>query len=210
MTRWSLGKWELDVVARHLEGLGSATMETVLERRLARLPVDDLPPLGRDEDPADVLIDSHHAQLPKGLPGLADASVRLARRWVESRELPHGPEPLGELIYLCARIGAVGALPPVAEVIVRDHWRDIVLPGGEPLQGRALRCLSGLLAAVPEDRREPFRPVIVAAMDTPANVPAAMTALLALWPHEAAQLARARSELRQHGANLLKKDAGAG
>ena len=159
-------------------------LENVVRARLFREPVEDLPRLGRDEDPADILVDLAEWVRERDYEWtpLSDACARLAETWADPNWVWTSPEPLGELHYLCARIGAVKARHGIARVIQRADLRGILLPGGEDLHLRALRSLAGLLAHVARDEREEFLPLFTEALDVPQHLPIALTALVAFDP----------------------------
>lgn len=174
----------LGELAARLVDLDGESLQDIVRARLFRESVEELPRLGRDEDPADILIDlaeflreRDYAWTP-----LSDACARLADVWVDPYRVRARPGPVGELHYLCARIGAVKARHGIAEVIRRADLRGILLPAGEGLQLRALRCLTGLLAQISKDEREEFLPLFTEALDVPQHLPIALTALVTFDP----------------------------
>lgn len=174
----------LEELASLLVELDPDSLGVVVRARLLREPVEQLPPLGRDEDPADILIDLAEwlRERQRAWEPLAEACARVADMWagIYQRWIP--PEPIGELHYLCARIGAIEARHGIARVIRREDLRGILLPGGEGLQLRALRCMAGLLARVPRETRSEFLPLFIEALDVPQHLPIALTALAAFDP----------------------------
>lgn len=185
----------LEELASRLVELDMDRLESIVRARLLREPVAQLPPLSRDEDPADILIDLADwlrererawAQLDEACARVADMWAGLYQRWIP-------PEAMGELHYLCARIGAVDARHGIARVIRREDLRGILLPAGEDLQLRALRCLAGLLARIAREERNEFLPLYIEALAVPQHLPIALTALAAFDPDgRDRHLARAR------------------
>jgi hypothetical protein len=174
----------LGALADRLVEFDGESLENIVRARLLREPEEVLPRLGRDEDPADILVDLAEwlRERDYAWTQLSDASARLADGWADAYQVRTRPEPLGELHYLCARIGAAKARHGIARVIRREDLRGILLPAGEGLQLRALRCLAGLLAHVPRDEREEFLPLFTEALDVPQHLPIALTALVAFDP----------------------------
>lgn len=177
----------LEELASRLSELSTERLERVVRARLLGASVgDELPRLGRDEDPADVLIDLAEwlRDRDRAWTELLGVCALLADRWAgaEVSAVRDRPEPLGELHYLCARIGAVGARNGIARVVRREDLRGVLLPAGEGLQLRALRCLAGLLARVSRGEREEFLPLFIEAIEVPQHLPLALTALLAFDP----------------------------
>ncbi len=138
----------LPEIATGLAGLDVAKLEGLVERRLCREAVEALPKLARDEDPADILVDSHAwlREHDRSWDQLGQVCTVLAERWADAPAVRNRPEPLGELHYLCARVGALEARGAIARAVRREDLRGVLLPGGEDVQLRALRCLAGLLA----------------------------------------------------------------
>jgi hypothetical protein len=178
----------LESLATELNQLAEGAVEKLTEDRLQRYPVPSLPALSRDEDPADILIASFHWLRDHGTEwkALQTACSRLSERWsgYEAQILRKAPEPLGELHYLCARIGARGSVPGIAHVVGREDLRRVPLPGGEDLQLRALRSLTGLLVSGSEAEQKAHRPVLIRALDVPEHRLTGLTALVAFWPLE--------------------------
>jgi hypothetical protein len=179
----------LKTVAVELATFGSDKLENVVERRVSRLPVTPLPPLHRDEDPSDILVDTYYwldSNWGKTWDNLRHASSAVTRRWVDAdaARIRMRPEPLGELLYLCARIGAVEAMPSIEKVIDRPDLDPVILPGGEDLKLRALRSLSGLLVHVSESHRALHRRVFEQRLQVRQHQLMALTGLLAFWPDD--------------------------
>lgn len=175
---------ELGELAARLVDLDDETLQNIVRARLFRESVEELPRLGRDEDPADILVDLAEwlRERDYAWPQLTDACARLAEASPDAYRVRARPGPLGELHYLCARIGAVKARHGIAQVIRRADLRGILLPAGEDLQLRALRCLTGLLAQITRDEREEFLPLFTEALEVPQHLPIALTALVAFDP----------------------------
>jgi hypothetical protein len=173
-------------LASRLGELNIERLEGIVRARLLREPVDELPRVGRDEDPADVLIDLTEwlRDRDRAWMQLTEVCARLADAWAEApaASVRTRPEPIGELHYLCARIGAVQARNGIARVARRADLRGILLPAGEGLQLRALRCLAGLLARVSPGVREEFLPHFNEALEVPQHLSLALTALVAFDP----------------------------
>jgi hypothetical protein len=126
-------------------------------RRLCGEPTV-LPPMTRDEDPADVFVDAVVAadgryEASDVAESLRHASSHALRRFGLHKDSPVGP--LGELIYLCGRIDAVQAIECLTALLQREDSRvnNEVQPG-ETLRQRALRSLVGLLAAERRSERQ--------------------------------------------------------
>jgi hypothetical protein len=177
----------LEELASRFSELDSDRLELIVRVRLLGDSVrDELPRLGRDEDRTDVLIDLAEWLRDRNREWmqLLEVCARLADAWAgsEGSAVRDRPEPLGELHYLCARIGAVEARNGIARVVQREDLRGVLLPNGEDLQLRALRCLAGLLARVSGDEREEFLPLFSEAIAVPQHLPLALTALVAFDP----------------------------
>jgi hypothetical protein len=197
----------LVTIAERLGMVDAIQLEAIVARRLSRQWVDELPALTRDEDPADILIDSYAVQQEGNAPllKLENACVSLAERWarISALDVRRMPEPVGELHYLCARIGAVHATPSIAHVAEREDLSGVLLPGGEDLQLRSLRCLAGLLSLAPRYTRQEFQRVFQKAIDVPQHTLIALTALAAFDPENREkyeQLARSRAPLALENA----------
>jgi hypothetical protein len=171
----------LEELAARLVDFDVERLEYVVRARLLREPAEELPRLGRDEDPADVLIDLAEwlNERDRAWTQLTEVCARVADAWADVYQVQTRTEPVGELHYLCARIGAVGARRGIARVVQREDLRGILLPTGEGLQLRALRCLAGLLARVSRDERKEFLPLFTEALGVPQHLPIALTALVA-------------------------------
>lgn len=199
----------LEDVAGLLRRSGSEALGRIVADRLQGDRVEGLPLLARDEDPADVLVDAHEL-ITRSSPEwseLKSACAELAHRWagIAAVEIRERPTPLGELHYLCARIGAVEARGPIAFVADRPDLGGVALAGGEPLQGRSLRCLAGLLALVIHEDRQGFLEVFDRALEVPQNVAIALTALAAFDPeHRRDHERKARSRHPQATAEALR------
>lgn len=178
------GRPSLESIAMWLASQNTGYLEDILERRLRRLPTWGLPPLARDEDPADIFIDSCEWLREKGstVIQLQEACKIVANRWSSQTEFRWQPEPLGELLYLCGRIGVQGAIDAIAKVLNRNDLVGLTLPGGEDLQLRALRSLCGLLVHSKLDERESYRSLLERALDNPQHLRMALSALVAFWP----------------------------
>jgi len=177
----------LEELASRFSELNNDRLERVVRARLVGGSVgDELPRLGRDEDRADVLIDLAEwlRERDREWIQLLEVCARLADAWADAEvnAVRDRPEPLGELHYLCARIGAVGARNGIARVVRRADLRGVLLPAGEDLQLRALRCLAGLLARVSPGERQGFLPLFNEALEVPQHLPLALTALVAFDP----------------------------
>lgn len=174
----------LGQLANRLVDLDEESLYSIVRARLFRDSVEELPRLGRDEDPADILVDLAEWLRERDYiwTKLSDACARLADGAVDAYRVRARPGPVGELHYLCARIGAVKARHGIAQVIRRADLRGILLPAGEDLQLRALRCLTGLLAQVSRDEREAFLPLFTEALQVPQHLPISLTALVAFDP----------------------------
>lgn len=197
----------LEELASRLYELGVERLEDVVRARLLRDPVEELPTLGRDEDPADVLIEltEWFRERDRAWTQLLEVCVRVADAWAAVFEARTRPEPVGELHYLCARIGAVDARRGIARVIRRDDLRGVLLPGGEGLQQRSLRCLAGLLARVPRGQREEYLQDFRAALEVPQHVPIGLTALAAFDPERRERyISRARERWPLHVGRVLE------
>jgi hypothetical protein len=191
----------LEDIASRLVELSVEDLGEIVHARLLREPVAELPRLGRDEDPADVLIDITEwlRERERAWTQITEVCVLLANVWADVYQVRIRPEPVGELHYLCARIGAVEARQGIARVIRREDLRGILLPAGEDLQLRALRCLAGLLARVSRDERKEFLPLFIEAIEVPQHLPIALTALVAFDPDgRDVYLARARESWPMH------------
>jgi hypothetical protein len=197
----------LEELASRLSELESERLERIVQARLLGGSAEgELPRLGRDEDPADVLIDLVEwlRERKREWTQLTEVCARLADAWAEVPAVRDRPEPLGELHYLCARIGAVEARNGIARVVRREDLRGILLPAGEGLQLRALRCLAGLLARVPRKEREAFLPLFNEAIEVPQHLPLALTALVAFDPeHRDEYVAHAHKSWPRHLEQLL-------
>jgi hypothetical protein len=199
----------LEELASRLGELNSERLERIVRARLLGGSVgDELPRLGRDEDPADVLIDLAEwlRDRDREWMQLTEVCARLADAWAEEEvsAVRNRPEPLGELHYLCARIGAVGARNGIARVVRRGDLRGVLLPAGEDLQLRGLRCLAGLLARVSRGEREAFLPLFNEAIEVPQHLPLALTALLAFDPdHRDEYVAHASKSWPRHLEQVL-------
>jgi hypothetical protein len=99
------------------------------------------------------------------------ACKSLADEWstVPRAALMRDPEPLGELLYLCARIGAQDAADSVARVAGREELASVFLQSSEDLQCRALRCLAGLLPKVNDMVRNKYKEVFQSALSRPSH-----------------------------------------
>jgi len=189
----------LEELASRFSELDSDRLERVVQARLVGGAVgDELPRLGRDEDRADVLIDLAEwlRERDREWMQLLEVCARLADAWADAEvnAVRDRPETLGELHYLCARVGAVEARKGIARVVRREDLRGVLLPAGEGLQLRALRCLAGLLARVSRGEREEFLPLFVEAIEVPQHLPLALTALVAFDPDN-------RDEYLAHAGN---------
>src|SRR5688500_14858048 len=115
----------LNQVLERLSRLNVPQMREMLRSRLIKDPVEDIPQLGREEDPTDVLVATYKMAIAEHredeLYSLPLACKSLAEEWSDSPRavLMRNPEPLGELLYLCARIGAQDAADSVARVAGR-------------------------------------------------------------------------------------------
>ena len=200
----------LEALASHILDWKTEYLQRIVSARLAGSPVEELPRRGRDEDPADIFIDiaGWLREQKRPWPQLAEACARLAQEWAEinATQVRVRPEPLGELHFLCARIGAVEAREGIARVVTRPDLRGILLQSGEGLQLRALRCLAGLLALVPPDERQRFLGLFIEALAVPNQLPAALTALLAFDPDQRlSHFERARSAWLDHFESVREK-----
>ena len=199
----------LEELASRFSELDSERLERVVRARLVGGSVgDELPRLGRDEDRTDILIDLAEwlRERNREWTQLLEVCARLADAWADAEvnTVRDRPEPLGELHYLCARVGAVGARSGIARVVRREDLRGVLLPAGEGLQLRALRCLAGLLALVSPGDREEFLPLFVEAIEVPQHLPLALTALLAFDPDNRDEyVAHARNSWPRHLEQML-------
>lgn len=184
----------LGQVAGHLMKLSSKELMPLISMRLSRRAVPDFPSLARDEDPADILIDCFHWTKERGekLGNLPEACAMLAERWANLDEATVDAtlEVLGELHYLCARIGATDAIPFIAKVAERDELATVTLPGGEDVQNRALRTLAGLLTLVPREQVSTYRSVFEKALDTEHHAVIGLSTLSVFWPEESAEFSQ--------------------
>jgi hypothetical protein len=171
-------------IVERLTVLEPVALQAVVRRRLFRERVEPLPALARDEDPADILIDGDAWLRARNhlWTEIRQVCVTLAEQWADVPEVRTRPEPVGELHYLCARVGAFGARGAIARVAQREDLRGVLLPAGEGIQLRALRCLAGLLAQTNADEQRPFLPVFEQAIEVPQHLPTALTALVAFNP----------------------------
>lgn len=200
----------LEALASRISVLKTEYLQRIVSARLAGSPVKELPQRGRDEDPADIFIDIAEwlREQKHPWPQLAEACTRLAKEWAEmnATQVRVRPEQLGELHFLCARIGAVEAREGIARVVTRPDLRGILLQSGEGLQLRALRCLAGLLARVQPDERQRFLGLFIDALAVPNQLPAALTALLAFDPDQGqSHLERARFAWLDHFESVREK-----
>jgi|GEM_PF-4257319 len=180
----------LDEIAPALLVLNVSQLESILWRRIYRLPADPLPPITRDEDPTDVFVDSYHwlkDNRDEDFTDLSAACARLMRQMAvfDQEWLQTYPEALGELCYLCARIGALEAIPSIAIVAGADGFGLAILPDGEDLQNRALRSLAGLLIKTPEDR-DTYRTLFENALASEHHAAIGLATLSVFWPDEQA------------------------
>lgn len=153
--------------------------------RLRRYPTKGLPPLARDEDPADIFIDCFD-RYPNKFANLRIACSIVADQWAyqDDEMIKKNPESLGELLYLCDGAQAQKAIPAIAHVASRAGLASTILPGGEDVQTRALRALAGLLVNEPPQVRERYRNLFEIALDDPTHAPIGLTTLTAFWPED--------------------------
>jgi hypothetical protein len=165
--------------------LSSVDWVDEIERRLTGRQSNVLPPLTRDEDPADIFVDlaEIHPQLK---PDLGSTLNELLARWTEWREVDHSIriKVLGELCYLAARIGSTGALSSLRKIVEDATATGLVAPG-EDLRLRALRALIGLLGAAGRDQAAEHRQTLLSVLAEPRLAIAALIGLVGLWPAEA-------------------------
>ena len=201
----------LPAIAEYLTLLEAGALEGLVRRRLFREPVPELPPLGRDEDPADVFVDVDGwlRERNHSWAAIRNICASLAEQWAKVPYVRQRPEPLGELHYLCARIAAVEARGAIAGVAEREDLRGVLLPGGEDIQLRALRCLAGLLVHLGKIEQMPFLPVFERALKVSQHRPMALTALVAFDPPGREQYIRrtaAQSESLEMNGLLSRLD----
>lgn len=196
----------LEELAFRLYEFDAERLDRIVRARILLLPTNELPPLGRDEEPTDVFIDLADwlRHRDRTWTRLNEVCAALADSWGDMIEVRTEPQYVGELHYFCARIGAVDARRGVARVIRRSDLRGVLLPGGEGLQLRSLRCLAGLLARVSRKQREQFLGDFVEALDVPQHLPIALTALATFDPERTADyVSRAQERWPLHVGRAL-------
>ena len=148
-----------------------------------------LPPLGRDEDPADIFIDLAHTS-DSWMEALQATTPGLMATWLEQFQ-PAGEnlaQALGELCYLAARVWITNCLPQLAALARRPDATVLQRPG-EDLQLRALRSLVGLLEEA-GDRAFEYRGLLEGALEEPRLALTALIGLIGVWPDEAVTFLR--------------------
>jgi hypothetical protein len=196
----------LEELASRLYELDFERLDRIVRARILLLQTEELPKPGRDEDPTDVFIDLADWLRRRDLrwTRLDEVCARLADEWAGVIELRTEPQYVGELHFLCARVGAVDARRGIARVIRRDDLRGVLLPSGEGLQQRSLRCLAGLLALVSPGQREEYLGDFAEALAVPQHLPIALTALAAFDPERReGYIARARERWPLHVGRIL-------
>jgi hypothetical protein len=142
--------------AATLARLDDSELERALWNRVRGSPEDRLPSLGRDEHPADILLDvarrDEYAPLAKRF--RASCARLLEQR--SGAKVLEDPPALGELCFLAARIGADEAVSALTSLLERCRTESVSVWEGETLRLRTLRALVGLLARNRE-RLEPSR-----------------------------------------------------
>ena len=184
-----ISRQSLEETAKALLELNTDDLVRAMEMRFQRFPSPPLPPIARDEDPADILIDTFQwlkESRGKDFDTLLKACETLIDQWSQLDDLilQRYAEPLGEACYLCARIGATATVPSIAKVAARDALATTVLPGGEDLQNRALRSLAGLLTRLQAKERGDYRSTFEKALDSEHHAPIALASLSVFWPEE--------------------------
>ena len=193
---------DIDEIADHISKMSPEKLRLLVEQRLRGLETEVLPQLERDEDPADILIDCF-AKYPDKLASLQDVCTELAYAWSEQKdeEIKANPEPLGELLYMCAMLHARSALPAIAHIADRANLASAILPEGEDIQSRALRSLAGLLVSEPPKVRDEYRKLFEVALETVDHAPIGLTTLTTFYPSERDTfIAKAQiHKLEEHG-----------
>jgi hypothetical protein len=143
-----------------------------------------LPPLSRDEDPADILVDLAEGD-SRWRDSLRAAAAQLLSLWANDFDPGDSNRvaALGELCYLAARIGSTEALEPLRILASRTDATGLVAPG-EHLRLRALRALVGLLGFAENVRANDYRETLLEALGEPPLALTALTGLVGLWPSE--------------------------
>jgi hypothetical protein len=172
---------DTEKIFHELSQLKDSDLEREVRARLLRRRSTLLFGWGRDEDPCDVFVDAFEGR-NGDWPLLLRVCASLALEWGKSVESVAFPEGVGELHYLCARIGALDARPGIADTIVRVDFRGVLLPSGEGVQLRALRSLAGLLAISRAEEFARYIGLYEEALTTPQHLPISLVTLLAFRP----------------------------
>jgi hypothetical protein len=179
---WNL-RFRIRRTIRQLSGASAEELSSLVWDRLRRVPQPNLPPVEREEYPADLFIDlvravkdTDDAFLSRRV---ADACAGLIERELASEHFKD-VAALGELIYLAGRIEAHTALEPLAQLASHKD-AGTYLPNRETIRLRSLRSLVGLLAAHPEKARDSHRQILERYLMEPSCTYTAMTALIGLF-----------------------------
>ena len=133
---------------RVLSPLDEPSLDQVVWARLRREEQPDgLPRSAAEQGSGEILIDVVRYDLRAELSEkLRNSSARLL-----DRAAPEESVALAELCFVAARIGAFQAIPSLTALAEREERLRTALPGNETLYERALECLGGLLAALPQE-----------------------------------------------------------
>lgn len=177
----------LEQIAQRIEVLSPQALHDLVERRVQNIRTDVLPGLSRDEDPTDIFVDCIE-EFPATAIRLASASTTVMNEWVTKTEeqVQDTAEAMGELLYLCARVGAKDAMPAISEFARRENLGNIKLENGEDIQLRALRSLGGLFYNATVEEREGDKDLFERALDTPTQerMLVGLNTLYIFWPDQ--------------------------
>lgn len=176
----------LDQIAQKIMDMNPQALHDLVERRVQNIPTV-LPALSRDEDPADIFIDCIE-RFPTTAIRLASASTAVMNEWATktNQQVQDAAEAMGELLYLCGRVGAKDAMPAISELARREDLDNIKLGNGEDIQLRALRSLGGLLYNATAEEREGQKELFEKALDTPVKerMLIGLNTLYVFWPEQ--------------------------
>jgi len=157
-------------------------------KRLESRSVDGLDGPLKDEAPSDIFIDVTKYGGNKALiQRLRQAAVSLLTRLASQPSLDH-IQALGDICHMSTALGARDATLPLAHLMERKEAADALLPNGEDLRLRALRCVVGLLGAgLTAAPREAFQPSFESLLNNPKYRLLALIGLVGLWPERRTQ-----------------------
>lgn len=179
----------LDAAVRALSGMSDAQLEDAVCRRIQAKQVPGLPPLGRDEDPTQILTD-----IEEYAPWSQELRDRLRRviGFLLQREagapLGRDPEVLAHLAYLAAAFLCADAIPSLTAILNQEEAATILLADGQSLRVFALRCFLPLAARYPERLPQDHSRLLERLLAAPDCEILSLTALVGLSPERRREL----------------------